>query len=142
MTTPQKFDGEKNRYDLIPATPLDELARVYTIGAAKYGDRNWEGGLKWGRIFAAMMRHAWAYWRGERTDPVDGQHHLASVAWCAFALMEYETTHPELDDRTRAAEPKTVEEKERAALAAHEYTSRPRDKWTIRDAIQEIDRRS
>lgn len=85
-----KFDEDKLRYDLIPEQALKELARVYTIGAKKYGDRNWEQGLKWGRVFAAMMRHAWAWWAGEQNDPVDGQHHLSSVAWCAFALMTYE----------------------------------------------------
>lgn len=98
----RKDDTGKLRYDLIPPNPLAELARVYTIGANKYDDRNWEKGIKWGRIFGAMMRHAWAYWRGERDDPKDGQHHLASVAWCAFALMEYEKTHPEMDDRGKA----------------------------------------
>lgn len=87
------------RFDLILVRPLEEVARVYTIGAAKYADRNWELGLSWGRVFSAIMRHAWAWWRGERTDPKDGQHHLASVAWCALALMEYERTHPEKDDR-------------------------------------------
>lgn len=98
-TQGNKQDAGKLRFDLIPPRPLEELARVYTIGAAKYADRGWEKGLRWGRVFAAMMRHAWSWWRGERTDPVDGQHHLASVAWCALALMEYERTHPELDDR-------------------------------------------
>jgi hypothetical protein len=37
-----------------------------------------------------------------RNDPEDGQHHLASVAWCAMALIELEETHPELDDRVKA----------------------------------------
>lgn len=86
----RKDDSGKLRFDLIPAGPLQELARVYTMGAEKYDDRNWENGLTWGRVFAAMMRHAWAWWRGETNDPDDGQHHLASVAWCALALMEYQ----------------------------------------------------
>lgn len=98
----KKFDENKARFDLIPPQPLDEVARVFTIGANKYGDRNWELGISWGRIFAAMCRHAWAFWRGEVYDPVDGQHHLASVAWCALVLMEYEVTHPELDSRPKA----------------------------------------
>jgi len=103
LTIPQgrKDDANKLRYDLIPTGPLEKLVVVYTIGAQKYNDRNWEKGIAWGRIFAAMMRHAWAWWTGKAYDSVDGQHHLASVAWCAFALMEYETTHPELDDRPR-----------------------------------------
>jgi len=51
------------------------------------------------RIYASMQRHANAWRGGEQRDPVDGQHNLASVVWCAMALMEYERTHPELDDR-------------------------------------------
>ena len=95
----RKNDTGKLRYDLIPPYPLERLVEVYTIGAKKYDDRNWEKGIKWGRLFAAMMRHAWAFWRGEERDPVDGQLHLASIAWTAFALMEYSITHKELDDR-------------------------------------------
>ena len=99
MADGKKFDVGKLRFDLIPPGPLKRVAEVYTIGAKKYTDRNWEKGLAWGRIFGAMMRHAWSWWSGEIHDPVDGQHHLASVAWCALTLMEYENTHPELDDR-------------------------------------------
>jgi hypothetical protein len=105
-TEGNKSDAGKLRYDLIPIIPLGELAAVYTIGAAKYSDRNWERGLKWGRIYAAMQRHATAWWGGQLRDAVDGQHHLASVAWCALALMEYERTHPELDDRKEMNESK------------------------------------
>jgi hypothetical protein len=94
-----KFDDGKLRFDLIPAEELEELARVYTIGAKKYADRNWELGLPWGRVFSALMRHAWKWWRGETYDPVDGQHHLASVAWCALALMNYERRKAGTDDR-------------------------------------------
>ena len=48
ITTPKKYDENKERFDLIPPKPLFELARTYTHGAAKYGDRNWEeGGLEW-----------------------------------------------------------------------------------------------
>ena len=98
----KKHDLGKMRYDLIPAYPMERLAEVYTIGAAKYGDYNWLKGMKWGRIFAAMMRHAWAWWRGEACDQVDGQHHLASVVWCAMALMEYEHRDIGEDDRVHS----------------------------------------
>lgn len=94
-----KFDTGKPRYDLIPADSLHELAKLYSMGAIKYGDRNWEKGMAWGRIFGAMMRHSWAWFRGEQFDPEDGQHHLASVAWCALALMSYEMRGIGTDDR-------------------------------------------
>jgi hypothetical protein len=97
-----KFDEGKARYDLMPPRPVDALARLFTMGAAKYGERNWEQGILFGRIFSAMMRHAWAWWRGERDDPEDGQPHLASVAWCALTLMELEQTRPTFDDRPKA----------------------------------------
>jgi hypothetical protein len=97
----RKDDDGKLRYDLIPVEPLREVARVFTIGARKYEPRNWEKGLGYGRVFAAMMRHAQAWWGGEVNDPEDGQHHLSSVAWCALVLMELERTHPEGDDRGR-----------------------------------------
>lgn len=99
-----KRDGGKVRYDLLPPGPLHELARVFTIGAEKYGARDWEKGLAFGRVFAALMRHAWAWWRGGRHDQEDGQHHLASVAWCALVLMQLEDSHPDQDDRPGDAE--------------------------------------
>lgn len=102
-TSGLKYDQNKLRYDLLPPVPLEELVRVYTEGAKKYSDRNWEGGLAWGRVFGALQRHAWAWWGGEQRHE-SGMHHLASVAWCALALMEYERTHPTLDDRPKGGE--------------------------------------
>lgn len=96
-----KNDADKLRFDLIPVRPLEQLAAVYTMGAKKYSDHNWRKGMRWGRVFGALLRHAFAWWRGERLDPVDGQHHLASVAWCALSLMEYEDICPHLDDRIK-----------------------------------------
>ena len=87
------------RYDLIPAYPLWKLAEVYGRGAQKYADRNWERGVELEKLFGAMQRHAWQWQAGEDVDPVDGQLHLASVAWMAFAIMELLRTHPELDNR-------------------------------------------
>ncbi len=85
-----KNDTGKLRFDLIPPYALEKLAYVYTIGAAKYGDNNWLRGMDRGRIVAAMLRHINRWQKGETVDPDDGRHPLASVAWCAFALMEYE----------------------------------------------------
>jgi hypothetical protein len=95
----RKDDDGKARYDLIPGDALHEVAKLYGLGAVKYADRDWEQGMRWGRIFAAMMRHAWAWWRGEKLDPENGQYHLASVAWCALALLSYELRDIGRDDR-------------------------------------------
>ena len=94
-----KFDEGKTRYDLIPAYSLHMLAEVYTFGARKYADNNWRKGLKWSRVFGAAMRHLWAFWKGEDTDPESGLPHLCHAAWCVFTLLDYTQSRKELDDR-------------------------------------------
>lgn len=95
----RKDDSGKLRYDLIPAYPLEELARVYTIGASKYDPNNWRKGFKWTRVAGALLRHFYAWYRGEKVDPENGQLHMSSVAWCAFTLMEFERKGSGEDDR-------------------------------------------
>lgn len=93
-----KFDKGKPRYDLIPPYALEALADLYRIGAEKYGDRNWENGMSWGRVYKALMSHANKYSKGEIYDDVDGQHHLIACVWNAFTLYEYERRKIGTDD--------------------------------------------
>jgi len=89
----------KLRYDLIPPEALEALAYVYTAGAEKYGPRDWERGVAYSHMYAALMRHLERWRMGEDYDPDDGQHHLASVVWRAMALLTYELRgRRELDD--------------------------------------------
>jgi hypothetical protein len=101
MLQGRKDDAGKLRFDLLPADALEEVARVYTIGAHKYDDRNWEKGIKYGRVFGALLRHVYSWWKGERYAKDDGQHHLASVVWCALALLHYDLNvrYESFDDR-------------------------------------------
>lgn len=92
--------SKSERFDLIPVEPLTWLARQYAIGAAKYGDPyNYRKGYPWSLSYAALQRHANAFWRGEDWDDETGQPHLAAVAWHAFALLTFVDEHPEFDDR-------------------------------------------
>lgn len=95
--------GEKGqklaRFDLIPPAALWKIAEVFGRGARKYDERNWERGYDWSLSFAACMRHLWAWWRGEDRDPESGQSHLAHAAFHVLALLTYEDTHPEFDNR-------------------------------------------
>jgi hypothetical protein len=80
-----KFDDGKTRYDLIPPEPLEILSKIYTIGASKYSENNWRKGIKWSRVFSAVMRHLWAFWRGEDYDkeevlPQSGLPHVMHAA--------------------------------------------------------------
>lgn len=101
---PERGDGSKldtgkvGGFHLLPPQRIKELAALYEMGATKYVPRGWEQGMSWSRIYNALNRHMLAWLSGEQYDPKDGQHHLTAVAWCAFALRQYEETHPELDD--------------------------------------------
>lgn len=94
-----KYDSGKPSYSLLPPDALLELVTVYDLGARKYSRHNWERGMEWHRVFDALQRHAWAFWNGENVDPVDGQHHLASVAWAALTLIAYQKRGVGKDDR-------------------------------------------
>lgn len=85
-----KFDENKLRYDLIPTEFMEALAWILTFGANKYGDRNWEKGMLWSRIFAALMRHLWAWFRREDNDPETGKPHLWHAAACICFLVTWE----------------------------------------------------
>jgi len=38
----KRFNAGKTRHDLTPAFAQEEYAKVLTMGAAKYGDNNWQ----------------------------------------------------------------------------------------------------
>ena len=100
-----KLDEGKDRFELIPPEPLFALAKLYTDGATKYGDRNWEKGMSYMRLFGALCRHAFKWARGESwdVDPKTGAitHHMIQVMWCAagiYALSARPSTQS-YDDR-------------------------------------------
>ena len=102
------------RYDMIPADALELVAKHYGKGAEKYPPfdnndgygllDNYRRGYAWSLSFAAMMRHAWAFWGGEDIDPETGSPHLAAVVWHALTMMHWslnDDLKEEYDDRPR-----------------------------------------
>jgi len=85
-----KKDDGKNRYDLIAPEYLEALATILTLGAKKYEDRNWEKGMRYGRVFSALQRHLWAWHRGENADAETGKSHLWHATCCLMFLITYE----------------------------------------------------
>jgi len=99
----RKDDVGKIRMELVPPSLITAVGTILTFGAKKYAPRNWEKGIAWGRVFGALMRHLWLWWAGENFDPETHQSHLWHAACCITFLIEYETTHEELDDRPSSA---------------------------------------
>lgn len=83
-----KHDNGKRRYDLLPWRAVAQVVDVLAFGSRKYGDGNW---LRVPdhrrRYFAAMMRHAVAWYGGERLDTESGMNHMAHAACCALFLL-------------------------------------------------------
>jgi hypothetical protein len=97
----KKFDKEKLRTDLLPIAALEKISEVLTYGAKKYGDRNWEQGISYNRVFGAALRHLFSWSMGEERDKETGFNHLAHAACCILFLLHY-VTYPKyksFDDR-------------------------------------------
>lgn len=94
-----KFDTDKARYDLIPPEIEEAIAKVLTFGATKYGERNWELGMKWGRPYAALRRHMAAWWSGEDNDPETGMPHTWHASCCLAFIVAFEARGIGTDDR-------------------------------------------
>ena len=97
----RKDDGDKAPYHLLAPEMLEATALVLGFGAKKYSARNWEKGMHWSRPFGALMRHMWAWWRGEACDPETGYSHLWHASCCLMFLVAYEARNVGSDDRPR-----------------------------------------
>lgn len=91
------------RYDYMPFIEVAEAyARVAEFGARKYDTDNWMKGLPTSQIFGSLMRHTWAWMRGEQYDngpKGSGLLHTDHILWNAVALVYNQANKPECDDR-------------------------------------------
>jgi len=94
-----KHDAGKPRTDLLPCDALLAVSAVLRYGAGEYGDRNWEKGMQWGRLWAALLRHGFSWARGETYDDESGLRHTAHMACCALMLLSHELRSIGIDDR-------------------------------------------
>lgn len=86
-------DAEATRYDLITPIGLEELARVYAEGSAKYRDFNWEKGMPVHDLLNHVLRHVYLYLGGDRSEP-----HLGHAAWGVLAAIHSEKLWPHLNE--------------------------------------------
>ncbi len=96
-----KHDVDKIRLELLPIEMLEETAKILMFGAKKYGERNWEEGMSWGRCFGALQRHLWAWWNREDFDSETNESHLAHASACLAFLITYQKRKVGKDDRKK-----------------------------------------
>lgn len=94
------LDEGKLRMDLIPPEVLEALAGVLTYGCNKYEERNWEGGIKYSKIYGSLLRHMMEWWKGIDIDPESSLPHLHHAICNLAFLITYDARKMEgLDDR-------------------------------------------
>lgn len=95
-----KFDKEKQRWDLLPWHEVSQEVDVLTRGAKKYSPENWKSvpdGKE--RYFAALMRHLIAWKSGEAKDSESGLSHLAHAA-CNIHFLQWFENQSEQKEST------------------------------------------
>jgi hypothetical protein len=89
-------DCDDLRYDCISPHGLYRLAKRYALGARKYGDHNYLLGQPISEVYNHMFDHMRKYLQGDKTED-----NMAAIAWGAFTIMEYEESHPEMQNMPR-----------------------------------------
>lgn len=82
---------DKPMWELLPLQDIEDVVKVYTAGAKKYGPDKWQNlpdGYK--RYKAALFRHLLEYEKGNWLDEETGCIHLAQVVWNAIAMLHIE----------------------------------------------------
>ena len=95
----KRFNSDKPRVELLVAEAMEAEARVWAMGAKKYGDWNWQRGMKWTTVLGCLLRHTFAIMRGEDFDEESGELHAAHIKCNATMLIYYYTHYKEGDDR-------------------------------------------
>lgn len=94
--------GQKpERFELLPAAALQEIARVYAFGAKKYADHNWAKGYDWGLSIGALERHVAEFKKCNDLDNESGLHHLAHAAFHCLTLITFSIYGLGTDSRLR-----------------------------------------
>lgn len=94
-----KYDGGKVMFQLLYWSFIEEMAKVMTYGAGKYGERNWQDGIKVSRLWGATFRHLVAILKGEYMDKESGITHLAHAACNLMFIFWVYRERPELNDQ-------------------------------------------
>ena len=90
-TEGEKHDEEKLRYDLVPLLAEEQVVKVLTYGAKKYGPDNWRKVPEARRRYYAAARRHLTRWRlGEELDRESGLPHLAHAICSLLFLLEVE----------------------------------------------------
>lgn len=90
-STAIKHDSGKANWSLMPWEAVEEINKVLEFGANKYAAHNWQQGegFRYTRVLNSLLRHVFAYMRGEDLDPESGLSHMAHAGCNVLFILYY-----------------------------------------------------
>lgn len=100
-----KFDSGKTDWSLMPFEAIEEINKVLDFGARKYAAHNWKTGtgFRYTRVLSSLLRHTFAWARGEDLDPESGLSHLSHMGCNVIFLIYYNKHKSRYNNDDRAA---------------------------------------
>jgi len=120
-----RYNDGKTAFELIPGVALEDCAKVFEYGKRKYAAWNWAKGMPWLTVFGCLLRHLYAWARGEDNDPESGLPHLGHAMCNLVMLTTFARTFPEGDDRpkqwfgARKTAPETLAQAQSGEIVPH-----------------------
>lgn len=97
------FKEQSGTSKILPTVLFDETPNG-RIRITVSGERNWERGMSWSRVYRATIEHMNSWWMGEDLDPETGFSHLAHAGCCILFLIAFEIRGIGKDDRPKMSE--------------------------------------
>lgn len=109
MDSPQvqqalRYNQGKTQWSLVDFDSLEGLVQVLEYGAQKYARDNWKKGMPVTQVSESLMRHLFAFLRGEDVDPESGCRHISHVMCNAMFLEYILREKPHYDNRKPTTE--------------------------------------
>jgi hypothetical protein len=83
-----RYNQGKLEWSLVDFDSLEGLVRVLEYGKDKYARDNWKLGMPVTQVTESLMRHLFAFAKGEDVDPESGCRHISHVL-CNAMFLEY-----------------------------------------------------
>lgn len=94
-----RYNSGKLSWSMVDFDSLEGLVRVLEYGSKKYSKGNWKKGMPVTQVTESLMRHLFAFLRGEDIDPESGCRHISHVMCNAMFLEYILREKPHYDDR-------------------------------------------
>ena len=94
-----RYNETKPKWGLVDFDALISMVRVLEYGEKKYNAHNWKKGLPYTSTIESMLRHIYAFLKGEDIDPESGLPHTGHIMCNAMFLDYYSQYCEDMDDR-------------------------------------------